>query len=282
MPDTDLPGPILVIGGHESKTGERPILRAFAEAVGGKDVVLVTVASKQTKPYVERYDEAFADLGIRRLLPLQLRDRAAAYEPEKLAAFEQAGGVFFTGGDQLRISSQIGDTPVEHEIRRLWEAGGIIAGTSAGAAVMPETMLVRGPGTTSYRLGDLHLAPGLGLLRDVIVDQHFAERGRMGRLIGAVAHNPRVLGIGLDEDTAIRVRGDRFEVLGAGAVYLIDGHGVSQSNIAEAARDETLSIFGIRLHVLAAGDSYDLTTRIPTGHAGPSQPLTPTSKEKRP
>jgi cyanophycinase len=128
---------------------------------------------------------------------------------------------------------------------------------------MSETMLVRGASAESYRICDLHMAPGLGLIRDVIIDQHFAERGRIGRLLGAVAQNPRVLGIGIDEDTAIVIEDRRFEVVGCGAVYIVDGTHVSHSNIAEAGREEALSMFGVRLHVLASGNHYSLATREP-------------------
>ena len=177
-------------------------------------------------------------------------------------------GVFFTGGDQLRISSQIGDTPVERRVRDIHAAGGVIAGTSAGASVMSDTMLVRGSSAESHRIGDLHMAPGLGLIHDVIIDQHFAERGRIGRLLGAVAQNPRVLGIGIDEDTAIVVEGEAFRVLGGGAVYVVDGAGVTHSNIAEAAPQRTLSLYDVRLHVLSSGDPFDLALRRPsTGDA---------------
>ena len=128
---------------------------------------------------------------------------------------------------------------------------------------MSETMLVNGPSAESYRIGELHMAPGLGLLRNVIIDQHFAERGRYGRLIGAVAHNPRLLGIGIDEDTAIVVEQDRFFVIGSGAAYVIDGEGSTHSNIAEARAEQALSMFDIRVHVLSAGDTFALKDRRP-------------------
>ncbi len=138
-----------------------------------------------------------------------------------------------------------------------------MAGTSAGASVMSETMLVRGSSQESHRIGDLHMAPGLGLMRDVIIDQHFAERGRIGRLLGAVAQNPRVLGVGIDEDTAIVVDGDQFTVLGVGAVYIVDGTGVTHSNIAEAQPERTLSMHDVRVHVLSRGDRFNLAERRP-------------------
>lgn len=124
-------------------------------------------------------------------------------------------------------------------------------------------MLVKGPSAESYRIGELHMAPGLGLVRDVIIDQHFAERGRYGRLIGAVAHNPRLLGVGIDENTAIIVEGSRFRVIGGGAAYVIDGEGATHSNIAEAKAERALSMFDIRVHVLSSGDRFDLEARQP-------------------
>lgn len=128
---------------------------------------------------------------------------------------------------------------------------------------MSETMLVRGSSGESHRIGDLHMAPGLGLIRNVIIDQHFAERGRWGRLLGAIAQNPRVLGIGIDEDTAIVVCGERFQVIDSGAVYVADGAGVTHSNIAEAEPERTLSLYDVRLHVLSAQDTFDLACRRP-------------------
>jgi cyanophycinase len=172
--------------------------------------------------------------------------------------------VFFSGGDQLRISSQIGDTPIEQRVREIHERGGVIAGTSAGASMMSETMLVKGTSGESHKIGDLHMAHGLGLVRNVIIDQHFAERGRFGRLFGAVAHNPRELGIGIDEDTALVLQDSRFKVVGNGCVYMADGASVTHSNIGEARPERALSMYDIRLHVLSAGDFFDLAKRRPS------------------
>lgn len=260
-------GPLLIIGGHEDKEGDRLILREFADAVAGGKAVLATIATEKPDEYVAAYRKAFEGLGLGELAQLHLDARAETNDDDKLAILDDAAGVFFTGGDQLRISSQIGDTPVEERLREIWRSGGILAGTSAGASVMSDAMLVRGPSRSSYRIGELDLAPGLGLVRDVVIDQHFAERGRIGRLLGAVAHSPRVLGIGIDEDTAICVRGDDLQVLGSGAVYVLDGEGVTQSNIAEGREEEALSLYDMRLHVLSAGDGFDLATRRP--HAQP-------------
>jgi cyanophycinase len=222
------------------------------------------VASHEPEGYFEAYAKAFADLGVTDLVELYVNDRAETLDPDKLRLFEGAAGVFFSGGDQLRISSQIGDTPVEQRVREIHDRGGLLAGTSAGASVMSETMLVKGTSGESYKIGDLHMAPGLGLVRNVIIDQHFAERGRFGRLFGAVAHNPRELGIGIDEDTALVLEDKRFEVIGSGCVYVVDGAGVTHSNIAEARPERSLSMYDIRMHVLSSGDSFDLGVRRPT------------------
>jgi cyanophycinase len=256
-------GPLIIIGGGEDREGDRVILREVARHLNGGKLVLATVASHQPEGYFEVYQKAFADLGIQDLVELYVEDRAETLDPEKLCLLDGAAGVFFSGGDQLRISSQVGDTPIEQRVREIHERGGVIAGTSAGASMMSETMLVKGTSGESHKIGDLHMAPGLGLVRDVIIDQHFAERGRFGRLFGAVAHNPRELGIGIDEDTALVLQDSRFEVIGSGCVYVVDGAGVTHSNIAEARPERALSMYDVRLHVLSSGDSFNLAKRRP-------------------
>lgn len=260
-------GVLIAIGGREDKEGERAILKEVADRLQGGVLVLATVASHEPEGYFEAYEQVFADLGVGELRELYVEERTEASDPEKLKVFDGAAGVFFTGGDQLRISSQIGDTPVETRVRELLRNGGLVAGTSAGAAMMSETMLVRGSSQESYRIGDLHMAPGLGLVRNMIIDQHFAERGRIGRLLGAVAHNPRVLGVGIDENTAVVIERERMRVIGSGAVYCVDGAHVTHSNIAEGETDLALSMHGVALHVLSRGDTLDLRSREPAAPA---------------
>lgn len=259
----DVAGPLIIIGGHEDKEGDRVILKEVARRLNGGRLVIATVASHEPEGYFDSYQKAFAAIGVTDLVELYVHERAESQAGDALSLLDGAGGVFFSGGDQLRISSQIGDTPIEHRIRELHAAGGVIAGTSAGASVMSETMLVKGPSAESYRIGELHMAPGLGLIRDVIIDQHFAERGRYGRLLGAVAHNPRLLGIGIDENTAVVVDGERFLVIGSGAAYVVDGAESTHSNIAEARAEHALSMFNVRMHVLSSGDSFDIAARTP-------------------
>jgi cyanophycinase len=176
-----------------------------------------------------------------------------------------ASVIFFAGGDQLKITSRFGGTQICEIVRQRYAEGALIAGTSSGAAVMSETMLVAGGEDNNSHQGkeDVRMAPGLGFLPGVIIDQHFAERGRISRLLGAIAQNPRLLGIGIDEDTAICFTGHhKFSVIGSGAVYVIDAKNMSFTDVAEDTR-ATSSIHGIALHVLAAADEFDLTTRTP-------------------
>lgn len=254
-------GTLVIIGGHEDKEGDCDILREVARHVNGGRLVISTVASKEPEGYFEAYKKAFARLGERDLEELYIADRSESLDPNKTSVLDGCAGIFFTGGDQLRISSQIGDTPFEQAVLDVYEGGGVIAGTSAGASAIAEVMMVRGSGDESSKVGGVHMAPGLGLLPGVIIDQHFAQRGRIGRLLGAIVQNPRLLGIGIDENTAIVVKNGKFTVIGSGAVYIVDGSGVTKSNIAEEAPDAVLSIFDVKLHVLSAKDGYDLTTR---------------------
>jgi cyanophycinase len=258
-------GSLIIIGGGEDRDpdGDREILHEVAKRIRGGKLVLATVASHKPEGYFDEYQQAFADLDVGELVELYVEDRAEAGNRDKLRVLDDAAGIFFSGGDQLRITSQIGDSGIEAKVRSLYARGGVVAGTSAGASVMSGTMLVRGSSSVTHRIGDLHMAPGMGLIRDVIIDQHFAERGRFGRLIGAVAHNPRILGIGIDEDTAAVVDGDRFRVIGSGAVYVVDGSGVSYCNLAEAEPEKVLSMHDVCVHVLGTGDGFDLKERKP-------------------
>src|SRR2546423_1329224 len=263
-------GGLLIIGGEEDKKDERVILRMLAKQVGkGGKLVIATVASESPRVLFTEYEACLRGIGMRHIHHLSIDEREEAQHESRLNVLRDADAVFFTGGDRLKITSQLGDTPIFSRMREIYDAGGLIAGTSAGASVMTETMLVGGDGDQSHRIGSmLKLAPGFGLLPGVIVDQHFAERGRIGRLLGAIAQNPRILGIGLDEDAAILVRRGRFQVAGSGAVYVVDGSKVTFTNINEAEPEEPLSIYGVKLHVLNQSDSFDLRKRSPRYHPG--------------
>jgi cyanophycinase len=258
-------GTIIAIGGNEDKEGDKKILTEVSKLIKGGKLVISAVASSQPAFLLRKYKQIFSGLGIKRVELLDIRDRAEALDEKLASVLSDAKGIFFTGGDQLRITSQIGDTPVYTKIVEIYEKGGLIIGTSAGASVMCSSMLTGGTEKDSPRAGGIKMAPGLGLLRDAIIDQHFAKRGRMGRLLCAIAENPRTLGIGIDEDTAIITENNEtFRVIGEGAVYVIDGSAVTFSNLAEEEKDETISIHSVKLHVLSDGDEFDLEKRIPS------------------
>ena len=264
-------GSLLIIGGHEDKEGDKTILRMLAKKVGksGK-IVVATVASGEPLGSFHDYERVFRGLGVRHVHHLTIESREEAQLESRLNILKDADAVFFTGGDQLKITSQIGDTPIYSRVHQIFEAGGVIAGTSAGASVMTETMMVSGGGDESHRIrSGLALAPGFGFLQNVIVDQHFAQRGRIGRLLGAVAQNPRILGIGLDEDTAILVQRGKFQVIGSAAAYVVDGSKVTFSNVNEADPGMALCIYGVKLHVLNQSDTFDLRNRRPHYHPEP-------------
>lgn len=258
-------GTLIIIGGHEDKEGEKVILKEVASRVGSGKLVVATVASSEAEEMWKDYRKVFGELGVKKIEHLDINTREEGLSFERIRILDGATVVFFTGGDQLRITTQIGDTPIYEAIQEIHAHGGTVAGTSAGASAMSETMLVSGNGDESHRVGAaFQMAPGLGLLQGVVIDQHFAERGRTGRLVAAVGQNPKNLGVGLDENTAIVVHGEEyFDVIGDGAVYVVDGRGVTYSNLAQADQDETMAIYDIKLHVLNAGRRFDLESRRP-------------------
>jgi cyanophycinase len=260
-------GSLIIIGGHEDRVGKKIILEEVAKRAkkSGDALVVVTVASQEPEELAKTYQKAFGELGVKHIHIMDIRTREEAEEEKTLEMLGRCSVVFFTGGDQLRITSQIGDTPVFKCMRQIYENGGTIVGTSAGAAAMPVTMLISGSGDESNKLSAIGMAPGLGFMENVVIDSHFAERGRMGRLLGAVSQNPKNLGIGIDEDTAIIVEnGDHFRVLGSGAVYVVDGQKISYSSLSEKNPEDVLSVYNVNLHVLSQYDRFDLQKRQPT------------------
>lgn len=254
-------GNLIIVGGAEDKRGDRHILTEIARRNGGGKMVILTAASEVADDVWEDYRRIFKDLGVKKVEHLRISQPEEARDPKWTMLLQNARTIFFTGGDQLRITSKIGGTAIEDMIVEIYQNGGIIAGTSAGASVMGQTMLVGGENAESHKVGNWMMAPGMGFAKGMIIDQHFAQRGRIGRLLGAVALNPGILGIGIDEDTAIIVEEGSFQVLGTNAVYVIDGHSLSYTNISEASAEKTMSMHDVKLHILAAGEAYDFKTR---------------------
>ncbi len=259
-------GRLIIIGGHEAKEDNAIILNQVAEVTnaGNGHLVVITVATQEPEELGKQYHKTFTELGIQKIDILDIRTRDEASDEAIVKRIEPATTIFFTGGDQLRITSQIGDSPLFRCIRDIYRRGGTIVGTSAGAAAMPETMLIGGPSDESARAEALKMAPGLAFLSQVVIDSHFAERGRMGRLLGAVAQNPRNVGLGIDEDTAIVVEDHHFRVLGSGAVYVVDGIEISYSSLSEKEVEGVIGMADIKLHVLGHGDSFSLAERRPS------------------
>lgn len=259
-------GILVIIGGKEDKNNKCVILKKVAKLSGGKDgkVIILTVATDYPLEVGREYKHLFNELGVSNVEALHIETREDANHRDRLERMQAATCVFFTGGDQLKITSLIGGTKTENFLRESFEAGLVIAGTSAGASVMSETMITSGDDDKAPRRCTVKMAPGLGLIGGVVIDQHFAQRGRIGRLLAAVSQNPKVLGIGIDEDTAIVVRPDHsFEVIGSNAVTVLDGINCSYSNVSESRPDDILAITDITLHILPAEYKYDLTGRMP-------------------
>jgi cyanophycinase len=257
-------GNLIIIGGAEDKYGESDILKFVADTIGGSKakLMILTTASQKPCEIGDEYRHVFTRLGIEQIDVLDVNTREEANSINFAERIKQSTGVFFTGGDQLRITSILGGTQIYHALMDAYERGIFIIGTSAGASVMSSTMIVDGNSNNPARKCTLKMAPGLGFLQEAIIDQHFDQRGRIGRLLCGVAENPYMLGIGIDEDTAIRVYSDfHFEVIGSNAITIIDGKTINNTNVSEVKPDEILAISGATLHVLPKGYGFDMKAR---------------------
>ena len=259
-------GKLLVIGGAESHdTGADAILERFIKLAGGHEARLVVIATASHSP-AERereYTEIFQRLGAQEVTALRLGSREQANSDDAVAIVEQATGVFFTGGDQLRVATRLGGSRVDSTLHARLADGLVLAGTSAGAAMMSSTMILGGS-EASLSTGSVRTGPGLEFLPGVLIDMHFAERGRLNRLLSAIAMFPHELGLGIDENTAILVEGVRFEVLGAGSVTVIDAGPATTISLPDGGdSDGPIALCDVRLHVLPAGYAFELTDRRP-------------------
>jgi len=260
-------GHLLVIGGAEDKYNERRILKKFLELAGGDkaEILIIPVASDFPEFAADVYTQAFRNLGVAnpRVLRATSRQDVAHADVERLT--DGVTGVFMTGGDQMRLVSLLGGTKLAEKLRKMVRDTDIVmAGTSAGAAAMSTSMIVRGDASSHPHKNAVKLSPGLGFLKNIIIDQHFSERGRISRLITAVSYNPYNLGIGIDENTAIILDGKGvLEVFGKGSTTIVDGSQISFNEIAEVADNEAFSICGVQFHVLRDGLVYNYIDRHP-------------------
>lgn len=256
-------GYIVPVGGAEEKIGDVAILRRFAELCGGGScrIAIIPTASMQSETG-SRYEKIFRDLGVKEAIPLPIAHRSDGERKEWLDVLERVNGVFLTGGNQLRLSTMIGGTSVAKALRRRNLEGMHVAGTSAGAAFLCEHMIAFGKEGASPRARNVTLAPGLGLTNRIIIDQHFRQRDRLGRLLTALAYNPFAIGIGLDENTAAFIGPDEsLEVVGSGALTIVDPSGLEFSSMARVRKNDAVCLIGLKLHILDQGSTFHLHTR---------------------
>jgi len=257
-------GCLFVVGGAEDKQNGKLILRRFVETSGGADARILVVATASTAPEAQFpvYENAFRELGVEQLHLTYQQQRSDAQDPALVDLVRWATGIYFTGGDQLRLVTTLGGTKFAYALHEQYRNGLHVGGTSAGASALSTVMIARGKGRSQPRLSSVRLSPGLGILRRVIVDQHFQERDRLGRLIATVLRNPYMLGFGVDEDTAFVVEaGQRVQVLGKGTLTVVDGHDLDETNITELREHQPIAFAGIKVHVLAEGWEFDIETR---------------------
>lgn len=258
-------GYVIPIGGAEERTGSGVVLKRFVKLCGGKKANIVIIPTASNLPDTgEKYIEIFNNIGVAKAVSLPINERAETANKEYLEALQEADGIFITGGNQLRLSTILGGTTIAINIRRLNARGVHVAGTSAGAAIMPEHMIAGGSTGTVPSGDGVNLAPGLGLTNDLLIDQHFSQRDRLGRLLTAISYNPFMMGVGIDEDTAIFIDPDHcFEVVGSGAVTIIDPVDLSYSSMSRASKEEALSLLDLKLHILSKGCRFDIHERKP-------------------
>ena len=262
-PEGEQRGWIVPIGGAEDKEANPKVLKRFVDLCGGADarIVVIPTASKLIETGTQ-YARLFPELGAGDVTVLDFDTRRDAREENRLQKIEDATGVFFTGGNQLRLSTLLGGTPVAKLVRSLNARGVHVGGTSAGASILSEHMIAFGKEGSSPTAGSVRLAPGLGLTNRFIIDQHFRQRDRLGRLVAALAYNPFAIGIGLDEDTAAFIGpDDTLEVEGSGSVTIVDAADLSFSSMDRAGEDDPVCLLGLRVHILVAGATFNLHTR---------------------
>jgi cyanophycinase len=257
-------GWLIPIGG---KLADPEIIDRFIQLCGGPGSRIVIIPTASQDPEMgEWYEQQFAEHGVKKAQSVNFQRRNDCDDADWVLRVQDADGVFITGGDQLRLTTIIGGTPAFDTMFERFQQGMPIAGTSAGAAVMSAHMIARGDEGATPRAGMVTLAPGFGLTTQLIVDQHFRQRDRLGRLLTALSFNPALVGLGVDEDTAAFIApDDSLDVLGSGAVTVVDTSSVDYSSMHAAEPGEPVTLVGVRLHVLAAGAGYDLRSRTAFG-----------------
>lgn len=256
---------LLAIGGAEDRENKCEILKKFVELAGNEraEILIMTIATDEVSETIKDYRKVFRRLGVRHVKAFDISSREDTSSSRGLSLIGSTTGIFFTGGNQLDIPALLGGTEMLESIQERYCAGCVIAGTSAGAAMMSTSMLISGKPEESPRFGNVEIGPGLDFVKGTIIDTHFSQRGRCGRLMTAVAHYPQDIGIGIDEDTAILVNGSEFRVLGSGSVIIVDGGPMTHTNLNELKHGELLELHDLSLHVLPSGARFDIRKQRP-------------------
>jgi cyanophycinase len=261
MTEGEPQGFLVAIGGNEDKQFGKEVLKRVVDLPQGgtQAVAIIPTASVIPEQVAKDYVQAFGRLGIKAIEVLDIRHRDEAERPEHVKRVRDCDVVYLTGGDQLRLTSIIGGTPVARAIKAHYHNGGVVAGTSAGAAAMSGTMISESVPNAGMRKGHVQMTPGLGLIDSCVIDTHFLDRGRVSRLLEVVTSNPGYIGVGLGEDTGIVIRdGRRVEVIGTGVVVVVDGHHVRYTNISGIVAGQSIAVENVVVHTLAEGHGYDL------------------------
>lgn len=253
----------MAIGGAEDRVGECQILKEFVRLAKGDKarIVVMTTATDSPEEMGEVYIKAFTKIGVQDVRVVDVSSRADAIDAETIEAVRQATGLFFTGGDQLHITSLMGGTELQRVINERYEKDLIVGGTSAGAAMMSNSMILTGDSDESPRMGMVEIAAGMDLIVGCMIDTHFSQRGRHGRLLAAVAHYPQDVGFGIDENTAMIVDKTGFKVVGEGSVTVIDAGGMTFTNTPYVNKGKSLAMADVKVHVLPEGYKFNFKER---------------------
>ncbi|MCF6139386.1 cyanophycinase [Pseudalkalibacillus berkeleyi] len=258
-------GDLFIIGGNEDKEGDLEVLSIFVQDAiqNGGTIGVLTTATGYPEEVGGEYRDLFLKLGASNVELVHIDTRTKAEEDRYTQVVSSLSALFITGGDQNRLSSIIGGTTFFKEVQKAWQNGMIIAGTSAGAAIMSRHMIISGKTKVKHDKINVEIGVGFGFLEDVVIDQHFSQRARFGRLLYAIAQNPQIIGVGIDENTAIWVKdgGKYFEVIGEHSVTVIDGCKLSFVDIADEAESDEVTIAGVSLHSIAKGYQFDMEKR---------------------
>lgn len=257
-------GNLVAIGGAEDKTSDLEVLaRVFDLApAGNREVAVLATASGVPDEVLPPYETAFERLGAESVHLLSVRDRRAAGDGDTVAAVQRCGVIFFTGGDQLRLTHVLGGSPLLEAIRQRYQDGAVVAGTSAGAAAMSATMIYNGDAADCLHKGAVKMTTGLSFVEGLTIDSHFLERGRFTRLMEVGATNPELLGVGLGEDAGVIVHPGRvLEAIGTGHVIIVDNTHIAASNIAEIVQGDPVAVENVIMHALISGHGYDTDAR---------------------